>query len=298
MKNQKGISLLIGITIIVIVTIVIVGGVFAYQYFVTQKVNNTQIKTNNQNNKPSIIITSPNGGSYINGQNIVVSYNASGLNPSRQYIAQIMMEIPGGYCGPGPNFEAGSCFFIAQPCYTDSCSNTPVINGSNRITLSIPYTLHKDSGSYQINFKVIDWTSYLAGVGESPTSVASTTSSGLISVSRSPTFVSPTITIISPRLGEQWVQGSTHDIKWTSTNLPTNEQVAIMALDYSDNTSTRQNIVIASGVLASQGTYSWTVPTNVLGNKFNIQIGSVNAYGLLVSGPASPSATGFLSIVR
>jgi len=241
---------------------------------------------------PTITVTSPTGGSYTNGQNIVISYTASGLDSSKQYIALITMRHPGDNC-PGPNCIGGS-FSLAQPCYTGSCTNVPVTNGNNSISLSIPYTLSQSSGIYQVNFSVID----LATLGqEGATAVASTIGSGLITVSRSSTYVTPTITITSPGAGAQWVQGSTHNITWTSTNLPANEQVTIMALDYNDNASARQDISIASGVPASQGTYSWTVPTNVLGNKFDMQISGPDVAGLQVSGPAGNNATGFLSIV-
>ena len=42
MKNQKGISSLIGIIIIVVVAVVAVGGIFTYQYFTMPKENNQQ----------------------------------------------------------------------------------------------------------------------------------------------------------------------------------------------------------------------------------------------------------------
>ncbi len=50
MQNQKGISTLTGIVIIIIAAVVILGGVFAYQYFATQKTNNQpQIQSEEQN---------------------------------------------------------------------------------------------------------------------------------------------------------------------------------------------------------------------------------------------------------
>jgi len=57
MKNQKGISTLIGIVIIIIVAVVTFGGVFAYQYFSTPKsqVQNQQ-QTTDQQPKPTTCI--------------------------------------------------------------------------------------------------------------------------------------------------------------------------------------------------------------------------------------------------
>ena len=51
MKNQKGISTLAGIIIIIVVAVVLVGGVFAYQYLATQKADNqllSEQQTQNQ----------------------------------------------------------------------------------------------------------------------------------------------------------------------------------------------------------------------------------------------------------
>lgn len=50
MKNQKGILTLVGIIIIVVAVIIVFGGVFAYQYFSTQKTNN-QPQVQNQINQ-------------------------------------------------------------------------------------------------------------------------------------------------------------------------------------------------------------------------------------------------------
>ena len=68
MKNQKGISTLVGIIIIVVVGIVTFGGVFAYQYFVTPKVNDqSQNQNTNPTNPPLTADKILNSNGFVNG---------------------------------------------------------------------------------------------------------------------------------------------------------------------------------------------------------------------------------------
>jgi hypothetical protein len=62
-----------------------------------------------------------------------------------------------------------------------------------------------------------------------------------------------TINVTSPVGGESWQVGSTHDIKWTSSNI-TN-----MKIDYSINNGASWVNVVAS-TPASANTYSWNIP--------------------------------------
>ncbi|OGZ78551.1 MAG: hypothetical protein A2528_03125 [Candidatus Staskawiczbacteria bacterium RIFOXYD2_FULL_37_9] len=48
MQKQKGISSLVGIIIVVVVAVILFGGVFAYQYFVSKTENITQVQSNQQ----------------------------------------------------------------------------------------------------------------------------------------------------------------------------------------------------------------------------------------------------------
>ncbi len=60
MKNQKGISSLIGIVIIILLAVIAVGGIFAYQYLLTSKgkiVTQIETNTNNQNIKQTPQVT-------------------------------------------------------------------------------------------------------------------------------------------------------------------------------------------------------------------------------------------------
>lgn len=69
------------------------------------------------------------------------------------------------------------------------------------------------------------------------------------------------ITVTSPNGGENWKTGETHNITWTSTGLT---NVKITLVDVSDTgISISLPTVIASSVPASQGTYSWNIPTTI-----------------------------------
>ncbi len=64
----------------------------------------------------------------------------------------------------------------------------------------------------------------------------------------------PRLQVTSPNGGEQWAQGSSHNITWLSENF-TGTTVKI---EYSTNSGSSWNTVIAS--TANSGTYAWTVP--------------------------------------
>ena len=81
---MKKISTLVGIVIIIVAVAIIFGGVFAYQYFATQKnipINNTQNINQPKNtavtSQPSITITSPNGGKSYSAGIIPVSFTTN-----------------------------------------------------------------------------------------------------------------------------------------------------------------------------------------------------------------------------
>ena len=70
--------------------------------------------------------------------------------------------------------------------------------------------------------------------------------------------------LAAPNGGERWTAGSTHDVTWTSANLPAG---AIVRIAYTDGTgrgftTNRTTGGAIASVPASQGSYSWTVPFN------------------------------------
>ena len=71
---------------------------------------------------------------------------------------------------------------------------------------------------------------------------------------------SPTITIVSPNGGEEWVLGETNDITWTWTGLSISDNLLVES-SVDNFVSSRQ--IIATGV-ANTGTYSWTITDDSL----------------------------------
>jgi hypothetical protein len=73
------------------------------------------------------------------------------------------------------------------------------------------------------------------------------------------------ITITSPKEGEVWKVGETHDITWKSENLNSDDVVNISIDDISDNKySISHSYNIASNILANPGKFSWKIPDNII----------------------------------
>ena len=101
----------------------------------------------------------------------------------------------------------------------------------------------------------------------------------------------PSITITSPNGGEQWAQGSTHNITWTSSGIPSGDLVSA----FITNDSTGLNTTIFSNVPASQGSYSWAIPSSmVFGSQYKIQVAPIISNG---AGQGGVSAN-YFSIYR
>ena len=67
----------------------------------------------------------------------------------------------------------------------------------------------------------------------------------------------PSVSVTSPAGGEEWPQGSLHDITWTATD---NLAVSSVSLDYSAHGPSGPWVPVAQG-LANTGSYPWTVPS-------------------------------------
>lgn len=65
------------------------------------------------------------------------------------------------------------------------------------------------------------------------------------------------ISVLSPGVGEQWRQGSTHNITWSSSNINTNVKI-----EYTANASagTPTWTTLAASVPAASGSWSWAIP--------------------------------------
>jgi hypothetical protein len=65
----------------------------------------------------------------------------------------------------------------------------------------------------------------------------------------------PAIVVTSPNGNENWQEGSVHDITWTATY-----NISNVDIELTTNNGTNWS-TIASSIVASLGTYSWTIPT-------------------------------------
>jgi hypothetical protein len=84
--------------------------------------------------------------------------------------------------------------------------------------------------------------------------------------------VQPSITITSPNGGEQWKQGSTHEIKWTYIGLADSTTVTILLKNLSNNSNYQLGTYYAK-----TGSLTWTVPGSILpGTTYKIYIFSGN----------------------
>ncbi len=141
MKNQKGFSSLIGIAIVVILAVVIVGGIFVYQYFSKSKIPNSNdqenpnVQTTNNIQNPSEFLTENDilkatytisanfGGKRTAPQNVVLPY---GDSPDRVYITE------NGSVLINPSQPSGEVFCIYKYEFTDSIhSQAKVYIGGN-----------------------------------------------------------------------------------------------------------------------------------------------------------------------
>jgi len=88
--------------------------------------------------------------------------------------------------------------------------------------------------------------------------------SGLILNTTNGGGTQPIITLTSPDGGEQWLAGTTRNITWTSAN------VTNIVIQYSTNSGSDWNIL--DTVVASNNTYSWTIPNNISTNNAIVRL--------------------------
>jgi len=143
---RGGTTLLVGI-IIIVVAVIAVGGVLAYQYFSTktQPVVQTQQNQNknNQTAQPSINVTSPKGGeTWKIGETYNITWNSSGLNNinigtsaggSNLVIASGVVASQGSYAWTIPN-----TFTVGNYILTLSSINGSIIVNSNTFSIVAP----------------------------------------------------------------------------------------------------------------------------------------------------------------
>ena len=203
---------------------------------------------------PSITVTSPNGGeSWAIGSTHNITWTLSGTLPS-----------------------------------TDTV-NIQVSNSSNVVIYQI-HTLTAAQGSSGVyswtvpnNFTGDPNGRYKIKIDDQQTGLINDSSDNYFTIT-APT-ATPSITVTSPNGGESWAIGSTHNITWTSSGLSSNAYV-YLGINGDGVTSNMTGAQIAY-VLASAGSYSWTIPTtlgeNLAGKNYKVYVtwygGSSNYVG-------------------
>ena len=104
----------------------------------------------------------------------------------------------------------------------------------------------------------------------------------------------PSITVTSPTGGETWQIGTTQNIAWNSSGLPANATLSI-GINGDGQTSTMAGGQIATNILASNKSYSWTIPS-VLGESLAGKRYSVYATCLNCSGMVGYASDAYFSI--
>ena len=79
------------------------------------------------------------------------------------------------------------------------------------------------------------------------------------------------ITVLSPNGGEEWEIGGTYDITWESSDTVENVVIDL----YNCNSLPCKSIAISPGISAVQGKYSWMITVYDPGDKYKIQITSI-----------------------
>ena len=147
----------------------------------------------------------------------------------------------------------GNYFSLNSSRYSYSCANTTLFNGY-QTELTIPkssFTRTIVVGQY---YRVCNYDTRgnAYAVCSNPVLVTSSTQ--------------PSITVTSPNGGEQWAQGVGHNITWTSNGI---DKVYIYWVTYYASGAQSNNGLIASNVLASAGSYFWSVPSIFTANHRN-----------------------------
>ncbi|OGZ64635.1 MAG: hypothetical protein A2998_01345 [Candidatus Staskawiczbacteria bacterium RIFCSPLOWO2_01_FULL_37_25b] len=249
MKNQKGISTLVGIIIIVVVGIVTFGGVFAYQYFVTPKVNDqSQNQNTNPTNPPLTADKILNSNGFVNGNKQTGSQ--SGLT-----ISNIVL----GNLDSDSSLEA----LAVQTNCSASCGNAVYafkLVGNNVLMVLLP-----DSGisgaAQQVNsIKIVNGVAVITETDWDGTRTTNYQVELVDGVFKAEKIVStqPSITVTSPNGGETLEIGKTYTIKWNSTGIG---NVSITMVNKPISTYLEK---IATNI-ENTGSYSWTVPVGNIG---------------------------------
>jgi hypothetical protein len=103
------------------------------------------------------------------------------------------------------------------------------------------------------------------------------------------------ITVISPNGGEKWEIGGTYDITWEFSNTVENVVIDL----YDCNSLPCESTAISPGISATQGKYSWNITVYDPGDKYKIQVTSIELgqFGGVTRKNISDQSDNYFSIV-
>ncbi len=181
-------------------------------------------------NSSSITLTSPKGEIWHIGETYNITWNATGLSDT----SVVEISLRDDYTLPG------------NPKYVIVANK--ISGNAGFYSWTIPATIY--DSRYVNNSFVFKTAQYKIFISEvcDPLCVqrpAVHLAEGYF------TIAAPTpITVTSPNVGEQWAQGSAHDITWQATGA---EKVII----YLQDVNSQRSYVIGSSITASKGLYHW-----------------------------------------
>lgn len=132
-------------------------------------------------------------------------------------------------------------------------------NGTNWMT--IVSSINASLGTYQWTIPNLPSTGCKVRVSD--------VTNNLIYDNSNSTFTIASLALTSPNGSENFLEGSSHSITWTSTN------VSNVKIDYSTDGGSNYNAVVAS-TSASAGSYNWTVPAGTSASSCLIKISDVS----------------------
>lgn len=195
------------------------------------------------NTSPSITITSSPTGSVNIGSTVHITWTTKGS----------MGNIGVGFCPAGEQPQTGI-----------HCTESRLVPNTGSADIPLIGALSLYAGQW---YPVVSNYGSVYGTGSNFTVASSTPTS---------TPTQPSITVLSPNGGEQWAQGSTNTITWTSSGL-TSDPIYI----YVTSPSYNQYYFVAS-VLPSSHSFVWTVPSVspiVPGNQYKIVVSQLKVVG-------------------
>jgi hypothetical protein len=148
------------------------------------------------------------------------------------------------------------------------------INGGNSWN-SVTSNL-SNSGSYSWTVPATPSTNCLVRVSDATDGIPTDSSNAAFTISAAAIYV----TVTSPNGGEQWQQGTVHDITWTSAGVD-NIKIELMK-------GTKRNATLSSSYPASGGSFLWLIPSSqTISSDYKIRITSTSNSSLVDSSDAS-----------